>query len=136
MRVYERQIKPYIKLPCLQGFNDSPYPVDGYDWASEDLEEQLRNEIVVSDSWSTLIFKERYVSKGVFGEWEGTPLTVETIQNILNRYFDIPNDTYAYHLTRVKEAFAIGTMSLDDFVEFDEDTTRDLAEYLIEKLGT
>lgn len=135
MKLYERQIKPYIKPPCLQGCNDSPYPVDGYNWVSEDLEEQLRNEIVVSDSWSTLIFKERYISKGVFDKWEGTPLTVETIQNILNRYFDIPNDTYAYHLTRVKEAFAIGTMSLDDFEEFDEDTTRDLAEYLIEKLN-
>lgn len=136
MRLYERQIKPYIEPPCLQGCNNSPYPVVGYDWVSEELEEQLRNEIIVSDSWSKLVFKERYVDKGVFGEWSGTPITTEFIQNVLNQYFDIPNDTYAYNLTRVKEAFTIGTMSLEDFEEFDEDTTRDLAEYLIEKLNT
>jgi hypothetical protein len=61
MKLYIRQIKPYIEPPCLQGFNCGPYPVDGYDWVSEDLEEELRNSIVVSDSWSTLIFKERFV---------------------------------------------------------------------------
>ena len=101
-----------------------------------ELEDQLRNEIIVSDSWSKLIFKERYVSKGVFGEWSGTPITTESIQDILNQYFDIPNDTYAYNLTRVKEAFTVGTMTLEDFEEFNEETTRDLAEYLIEKLST
>lgn len=136
MKLYERQIKPYIQPPCLHGCNDSPYPVDGYGWVSEDAEEKLRSEIVVNDSWSTLIFKERYVAKGISGEWHGVSITVDSIQDILNRYFDVPNDTYAYNLTRVKEAFEIGTMSLEDFVEFDEDTTRDLAEYLISKLST
>jgi hypothetical protein len=61
MKTYIRQIKPYIQPPCLQGFSSSPYPVKGYDWAPEDLEEKLRDEIVVEDSWNTLIFKERYV---------------------------------------------------------------------------
>ena len=63
MKTYIRQIKPYIQPPCLQGFSSSPYPVEGYDWVPEDLEEKLRDEIVVEDSWSTLIFKERYVEK-------------------------------------------------------------------------
>ena len=61
MKHYIRQIKPYIKPPALQGCNYSSYPVEGYDWVSEDLEDKLRNEIVVEDSWSTLIFKERYI---------------------------------------------------------------------------
>ena len=61
MKYYVREIKPYIKPPCLQGFNNNPYPVKGYDWVSEDLEEQLRNEIIVEDSWSILFFKERYI---------------------------------------------------------------------------
>ena len=58
---------------------------------------------------------------------------IELMQNILNEYFDIPNDTYAYNLTRVKEAFSVGTMSLEDFEEFNEETTRDIAEFLFEK---
>jgi hypothetical protein len=29
--------------------------------------------------------------------------------------------TYLYHLTRCKEAFNVGTMTLDDFVEIDEE---------------
>lgn len=71
MRVYIREIKPYIKPPCLQGMNCDSYPVDGYDWVSEDLEEKLRNEIVVSDSWSELVFKERFVDYGIIGTFEG-----------------------------------------------------------------
>lgn len=76
MKIYIRQIKPYIKPPCLQGFNDSPYPVDGYDWVAEDCEEELRNKIVVSDPWSTLIFAERYVviGDGIVGKYEGAPI--------------------------------------------------------------
>ena len=61
MKYYIRLIKPFIKPPCMQGCNNNPYPVEGYDWVSEDLEEQLRKEIVVEDSWSDLIFKERFV---------------------------------------------------------------------------
>lgn len=73
MKIYIRQIKPYIQPPALQGFSNEPYPIDGYDWVSEDDEKALRNKIVVSDSWSTLIFKERFVvlGDGVVGDYEG-----------------------------------------------------------------
>lgn len=57
----------------------------------------------------------------------------DKLRAILLRYFDVPNDTYCYNLTRVKEAFAIGTMHLDDFVEFDEDFIEDMVEYILEK---
>ena len=57
--------------------------------------------------------------KGVIGTFVGKPITVDYLQKILNDYFDIPNDTY--------------TMGFDDFEEFDEDTTRDLAEYIIKR---
>lgn len=62
--------------------------------------------------------------------------TVDSLQQILNEYFDVPNDTYAYNLTRIKSAFDVGTMTLDDFEEFNEETTRDLAEYIIKCLST
>ena len=74
--------------------------------------------------------------KGLIGEFVGKPITVDYLQEILNDYFDIPNDTYAYNLTRVKTAFDVGTMSLDDFEEFNEETTRDLAEYIIKCFNT
>jgi hypothetical protein len=61
MKYYIRQIRPYIKPFALPGMLCISYPVDGYDWVSEDLEEQLRNEIVLSDKWDTLTFKERFV---------------------------------------------------------------------------
>lgn len=62
MKCYIRQIKPYIQPPALQGFSNKPYPIEGYEWFPEDMEEELREEIVIKDSWSTLIFKERYIS--------------------------------------------------------------------------
>ena len=61
MKYYIRQIRPYVQPPALQGMLCVSYPVKGYDWAPEDLEEQLRSEIVLNDPWSKLIFQERFV---------------------------------------------------------------------------
>lgn len=61
MKIYKREIKPYIQPPQLQGFNDKPFPVKGYDWVPEDMEEELRENIVVKDPWSKLIFIGRFV---------------------------------------------------------------------------
>ena len=55
----------------------------------------------------------------------------EELIELLSRYFQI-GDSYAYNLTRVKTAFEVGTMSLEDFEEFDEETVADIADYLIE----
>ena len=40
-------------------------------------------------------------------------------------------DSYIYDLTRVKEAFAIGTMSFADFVEWDEARVAELVDEFI-----
>lgn len=61
MKYYIRQIKPYIEPPALQGCNCALDPVEGYDWQPEDVEEDLRNEIMISDPWSKLVFKERFI---------------------------------------------------------------------------
>ena len=55
---------------------------------------------------------------------------MEKLVELLSKYFDI-GDSYAYNLTRVKSAFACGTMGFDDFEEFDEETVEDIASYLI-----
>ena len=58
----------------------------------------------------------------------------QKLVEILNDYFGIYTDTYSYNLTRDKEAFSVGTMTLDDFEEFSEETTDDLAEYILSKI--
>ena len=46
------------------------------------------------------------------------------------KYFTI-GDSYSYNPTRVKSAFAVGTVSLEDFEEFDESVIDDIVEYLL-----
>lgn len=57
-------------------------------------------------------------------------INTQSFEEAINSYFDIPNDTYAYNLTRTKEAFNLGTMTLEDFEEFNEETAFDLAEFI------
>ena len=57
----------------------------------------------------------------------------EQLMAALEKYFEIGN-SYTYELTRVKEAFAIGTMSLRDFVEWDSEKVADLCDYLFKNL--
>lgn len=54
----------------------------------------------------------------------------DKLKDLLMEYFTI-GDSYSYNLTRVKEAFAAGTVSLEDFVEFDEEFIDDIVEYLL-----
>ena len=54
----------------------------------------------------------------------------EKLMQILADYFEL-NDTYAYNLTRDKRAFAAGTVTIDDFEEFDMDVVADIADFLI-----
>lgn len=54
----------------------------------------------------------------------------EKLLEILRDYFNI-GDSYTYELTRVKSAFPIGTIDLEDFQEWDEEKIENLAEYII-----
>ena len=56
---------------------------------------------------------------------------MKKLVELLSKYFNI-GDSYAYNLTRVKSAFACGTIGLDDFEEFDDETVEDIASYLID----
>lgn len=59
----------------------------------------------------------------------------EKLVDIFIEYFgvDNPEGSYTYELTRVKEAFSIGTMTLEDFEEFDEEAVHDLADFLMKR---
>ena len=54
----------------------------------------------------------------------------EKLIELLSQYFTIGNSD-EYSLLRDKSAFALGTMSLDDFVEFDEEKVADIADHLL-----
>ena len=54
----------------------------------------------------------------------------EKLMQILADYFEL-NDTYAYNLTRDKRAFSVGTVTIDDFEEFNMDVIADIADFLI-----
>lgn len=59
MKYYVRQIKPYFQFP-IPG-TDVGYAVDGYDWVSEEMEDELRSTIELPEHWYILAFKERFV---------------------------------------------------------------------------
>ena len=65
------------------------------------------------------------------------PMSWEEKREALIEYFskwaDI-GDSYIFDLTRVKEAFAIGTMDLDDLVEWDEARIAMLVDEFLEWL--
>lgn len=56
----------------------------------------------------------------------------EKLKDILMQYFDI-GDSYAYNLTRVKEGFVVGTVTIDDFEEFSEEIIDDIVGYILDK---
>lgn len=55
----------------------------------------------------------------------------DKLLNLLAAYFNI-GDSYEYSLTRIKEAFELGTMTFEDFSEFDDAKVAEIADYLID----
>lgn len=64
-------------------------------------------------------------------------MTKENLVDLLTDYFSLNDSdgTYTYQLTRVKSAFSYGTMSFDDFQEFNEENVEDLANYLWDRFS-
>ena len=61
------------------------------------------------------------------------PVNREKLMAVLRDYFSI-GDSYTYELTRVKSAFEVGTMSLDDFKEWEEEDISCLCDYILREL--
>lgn len=58
----------------------------------------------------------------------------EFLKDRLMKYFCIGSDNCtAYNLTRVKEAKSYGTLSVDDFVEFDEEVINDIVDFVFKE---
>jgi len=60
----------------------------------------------------------------------------EQIAQKLLQYFgfNYQDGTYIYNLMRTKSAFHVGTMTLDDFEEIDEDFVYELADFILEEI--
>lgn len=66
MKLYKKIIKPYVIPPTLQGFNDKTYDIEEYpDWYNEDIEEEIKEDILtrklIKDSWARLEFQSKFV---------------------------------------------------------------------------
>lgn len=62
---------------------------------------------------------------------KGIYMNRENIKDKLMRYFSI-GDSFAYNCTRVNTAWAVGTMSLEDFEQFTEENIDDIVDEIFD----
>ncbi len=104
------------------------------------LEKNNDGSIDILDDYGYSIYRIEKNETGVIARLANRLMDYESALNKdnlvseLNDYFGVYTDTYAYNLTRDKSGFAHGTVTLDDFEEFTEETTADLAEHIISKI--
>lgn len=101
------------------------------------LEKNGNGSIDILDDWGRILYRVEKDETGIVAllarklcDYENA-FDKENIKSVLDKYFDVGNDTYAYNLTRVKDALNVGTMTLEDFEEFDGETTNDIADYIV-----
>ncbi|WP_395546860.1 MULTISPECIES: hypothetical protein [unclassified Lacrimispora] len=103
------------------------------------LEENEDGSIDVLDEYGYSIYRIDKYEIGIIASLASRLLEYETamekdnLVSVLNDFFSIYTDTYAYNLTRDKTAFSYGTMTMEDYEEFTEETTTDLAEFIVNK---
>ena len=79
-----------------------------------------------------------HINRLLSAEFQGRLIELpkkQLLKKALSEYFYI-TDVYACNITRVKEALEVGSVSIEDFVEFSEETTRDMAEYINNAIET
>lgn len=57
-------------------------------------------------------------------------LNYDLLKELLMEYFMIGVDCYTYNLTRDKSAFECGTVTVNDFEEFDEEMIDDIIDFV------
>lgn len=107
---------------------------------NKELEEAVK---ILNEMRDNCLNKKEYNDKARYDKAEAistildyidNSISKEAIEEKLMKYFDInTNNCMAYNLTRVKEAKQYGTLTIDDFVEFDEETINDIVNYIFKK---
>ena len=110
----------------------------------EQLKEQLESSIGIVKHNMIIqkhVDRERKLQKKIEAKEENSRYerenrkykeTIENLKDKLMKYFEVGRDSYFYVLTRDKSAFNYGTMSFDDFKEFNEEQIDDIIDFLKE----
>lgn len=61
---------------------------------------------------------------------QSVELNYDLLKELLMEYFMIGVDCYTYNLTRDKSAFECGTVTVNDFEEFDEEIIDDIIDFI------
>lgn len=61
---------------------------------------------------------------------QSVELNYEFLKELLMEYFRIGVDCYSYNLTRDKSAFECGTVTINDFEEFNEEIIDDIIDFI------
>lgn len=61
---------------------------------------------------------------------QSVELNYDFLKELLMEYFKIGVDCYSYNLTRDKSAFECGTVTVNDFEEFDEEIIDDIIDFI------
>lgn len=80
---------------------------------------------------ATINIKKEEIKEMIDQKFEqSVELNYDFIKKLLMEYFRIGFDCYTYNLTRDKSAFECGTVSVNDFEEFDEKVIDDIINFV------
>lgn len=80
---------------------------------------------------ATINIKKEEIKEMIDQKFEqSVELNYDFIKKLLMEYFRIGVDCYAYNLTRDKSAFECGTVTVNDFDEFDEEIIDDIIDFI------
>lgn len=80
---------------------------------------------------ATINIKKEDIKQMIDQKFEqSVELNYDFIKKLLMEYFRIGVDCYAYNLTRDKSAFECGTVTVNDFEEFDEEIIDDIIDFI------
>lgn len=80
---------------------------------------------------ATINIKKEDIKQMIDQKFEqSVELNYDFIKKLLMEYFRIGIDCYTYNLTRDKSAFEYGTVTVDDFEEFNEEVIDDIIGFI------
>lgn len=80
---------------------------------------------------ATINIKKEEIKEMIDQKFEqSVELNYDFIKKLLMEYFRIGIDCYTYNLTRDKSAFECGTVTVDDFEEFNEEVIDDIIGFI------
>ena len=97
-----------------------------------DIRELLDEQLTVKPPCiATINIKKEEIKEMIDQKFEqSVELNYDFIKKLLMEYFRIGVDCYAYNLTRDKSAFECGTVTVNDFDEFDEEIIDDIIDFI------